>query len=78
MFCFGRSVRLVRLQQIVREAHYEPCRDPKATLDYVWKEETRAGEPFSFGELPKALQPKTETTVCALANKSIGELAQSL
>jgi len=45
---FKRPVRRSHLSKWITRGHYEPTRS-EAALDYVWKEDTRIGDPFEDG-----------------------------
>lgn len=47
-FASKKSLRQVR-EVLPGDGHYEPCKG-KAAEEYVWKEATRDGEQFEFGE----------------------------
>lgn len=55
------SSRLSKLKSWVN-GHWEPTKSVHA-LEYVWKEQTRIGEPFEFGNKPIQRSSKTDWTL---------------
>jgi len=52
LFVFDTKQSLTSVKTLLpREGHYELSRS-SASDSYVWKEETRVGEPFEFGSKP--------------------------
>jgi hypothetical protein len=45
----GRPVRRTQLSALFPGTHWEPSRSERAR-DYVWKEDTRVGDPFEWGD----------------------------
>lgn len=56
---FKEKVRAAHLKKLFPTAHIEQAR-AEAARAYVWKEETRAGPPFSFGAEPVRVNSKTD------------------
>jgi len=58
-FQFSEPKRRAHLSKWIRECFYEPTKSD-AALEYVWKEESRIGEPFELGSRGLRRNDKTD------------------